>query len=163
MHLMLPHLRGRLLACLAQHLSLGACFFPSFKGLPLLAVLCSLVARVQQLLWLLTLFRLVQRKQQQCCFLCSFLFFGQDSWAGSPPGLPGFGGGPLPLFFPLGLAQLFGSGEGHLGTQGVPLAQGLPLIQGLLALITIGYPFVQGFDLVFQGFARQKREKTSLT
>ena len=70
---------------------------------------------------------------------------------------------PFPFFFPLGLAQLFGSGEGHLGTQGVPIAQGLPLIQGLLALITIGYPFVQGFDLVFQGFARQKREKTSLT
>ena len=34
---------------------------------------------------------------------CSFLSFGQDSWAGSPPGLPGFGGGPLPLFFSSGV------------------------------------------------------------
>ena len=48
------------------------------------------------------------------CFLCfalfrgssSFLFFGQDSWAGSPPGLPGLGGGPLPFlsFFGVGPA-----------------------------------------------------------
>ena len=135
---------------LLQGFSLCGCFFPLLQGLSL----CGCLAPLLQ--------GLSRGSSSSCCFfLCFFCPLGQDPWAGRPSELPGLAGGPLPLFSSSGVGPAVwvrGRPPGHPLSQGVPLPQGLPFLQGLLALITRGCPFLQGFVPVFKGFARKKNK-----
>ena len=100
--------------------------------------------------------------------LCFLFSFGQDPWANSPPGLPGLGGGPFPLFSSSGVGPTVwvrGGPPWHPLSQGMPLAQGLPLLQGLLGPYDKGLSLLArvGFTLFSRVLCEKTEKKTSLT